>query len=144
MKVSDVMTNKLVFVNPNDTVLNVAKLMQHHNIGCVPVVENQNRVLGMITDRDIVMNMARFNSDPANTCAKEIVSDVIYQVKPDVDVKYALDLMQKQRVRRLPVIENNCLVGIISLGDIAVHTNLNMEVGEALIEISRPSKVENV
>lgn len=144
MKVSEVMTNKLVFVNPNDTILNVAKLMQHHNIGCVPVVENQNKVLGMITDRDIVMNMAKFNSDPTNTCAKEIASDIVYQIKPDVDVKYALDLMQKQRVRRLPVIENNCLVGIISLGDIAVHTNLNMEVGEALIEISRPSKVENV
>lgn len=144
MKVSDIMTKDMIVVNADDTILEVAKLMKHHNIGCIPVVENGNKVFGVITDRDIVMNMAKFNADPANTCAKEIASDVVYKVKPDVDIKYALEQMQKQRIRRLPVIENEQLVGIISLGDIAVHTDKNMEVGDTLTEISKPSKVENV
>ena len=144
MKVSDIMTRELVTVKPDDTILDTAKLMRHHNIGCIPVVERENKVLGVITDRDIVINMAKYNSDPANTCAKEIASDVVYQIKPDVDIKYALDMMQKQRIRRLTVIENDHLVGMLSLGDIAVHTNFNMEVGDTLIEISKPSHVENV
>lgn len=144
MKVSDIMTKELVVVNPNDTILETAKLMRHHNIGCVPVVEKGNKVLGVITDRDIVMNMAKFNSDPANTCVKEIASDVVYQIKPDVDIKYALDMMQKQRIRRLTVIENDHLVGMLSIGDIAVRTKSNMEVGDTLIEISKPSHVENI
>ena len=144
MKVSDIMTKELVVANPNDTILETAKMMREHNIGCVPVVEKGYKVIGVITDRDIVMNMAKYNSDPANTCAKEIASDVVYQIKPDVDVKYALDLMQKQRIRRLTVIENEHLVGMLSIGDIAVRTKFNMEVGDTLIEISKPSKVENI
>ncbi|MBQ9313386.1 MAG: CBS domain-containing protein [Clostridia bacterium] len=144
MKVSEIMTKNMVVVNSDDTILDAAKLMKQHNIGCIPVIENGDKVLGVITDRDIVLNMAKYNSDPANTCAKEIASDVVYKVKPDVDVKYALDLMQKQKIRRLVVIENESLVGIVSLGDIAVHTNRNIEVGDTLIEISKPSKVENI
>ena len=144
MKVSDIMTKELIVVNPDDTILETAKLMKHHNIGCIPVVEKGNKVLGVITDRDIVMNMAKFNSDPANTCAKEIASDVVYRIKPDADIKYALDMMQKQRIRRLAVIENEQLVGMLSIGDIAVRTSFNMEVGDTLIEISKPSHVENV
>lgn len=144
MKVNEIMTKKLVVANTTNTILDVAKLMRHHNIGWVPIVESGNKVLGVVTDRDIVMNMAQYNSDPSTTNAKEIASDVVYKVKPDVDVQYALDLMQKQRIRRLAVMDNECLVGIISIGDIAVHASQNAEVGWTLTEISKPSRVENV
>ena len=144
MKVNEIMTKKLVVANTSNTILDVAKLMRHHNIGCVPIVENGGKVLGVLTDRDIVMNMAQFNSNPSTTSAKEIASDVVYKVKPDADVKYALDLMQKQRIRRLPVMNDECIVGMISIGDIAVHTTQNSAIGETLTEISRPAKVENV
>ena len=144
MLVKDIMSKDMVIANKEDTILDVAKLMRHHNIGCIPVVENGQKVIGVITDRDIVMNMAKFNSDPSNTFAKEIASDVVYKVKPDADVNQALALMKKQRVRRLPVIENDLLVGMLSLGDVAVYASHSTEVGDALIEISRPSKPENI
>ena len=144
MKVSQIMTKDLIVANTDDTILEVAKLMQNHNIGCIPIVTEGDKVLGVITDRDIVMNMAKYNFDPANTCAKEFASDVVYRVKPDADIDHALDLMRKQRVRRLPVLENEHLVGIISLGDIAVHSDYNQGTGETLTEISQPSRVENI
>ncbi len=144
MQVREIMTKDMVIANKDDTILDIAKMMRHHNIGCIPVVENGHKVLGVVTDRDIVMNMARFNFDPSNTFAKEIASDVVYKVKPDADVNQALALMKKQRVRRLPVIENDNLIGMVSLGDLAVYASNNVEIGDALIEISRPSKPENI
>ena len=144
MKVRDIMTKDMVIAEKNDTILDVAKLMRHHNIGCIPVVEDGQKVLGVVTDRDIVMNMARFNSDPSNTLASEIASSIVYKVKPDAEVYQALELMKKQRVRRLPVMEDECLIGMLSLGDVAVHASQDVEVGEALIEISRPARVENI
>ena len=144
MKVRDIMTKDLVIADKDDTILDVAKLMKHHNIGCVPVLDDGEKVLGVITDRDIVMNMARFNLDPANTFASEIASDVVYKVKPEADVTDALALMKKQRIRRLPVMEEDALVGMLSIGDVAVYASKNVEVGEMLLEISRPARVENI
>ena len=69
---------------------------------------------------------------------------MVYKVKPDAEVFQALELMKKQRVRRLPVMENECLIGMLSLGDVAVYASQNVEVGEALIEISKPARVENI
>lgn len=144
MRVKDIMTKDMIIADKNDTILDVAKLMRHHNIGCIPIVENGQKVLGVVTDRDIVMNMARFNSDPSATFAKEIASEVVYKVKPDADVNQALELMKKQRIRRLAVVEDENLIGMLSLGDVAVYAYKNVEVGEALIEISKPSRVENI
>ena len=144
MKVRDIMTKDIVIADKEDSILNVAKLMRHHNIGCIPVTENGQKVLGVITDRDIVMNMAKFNSDPNTTAAKEIASDIVYRVKPDAEVFQALELMKKQRIRRLPVMEEDCIVGMLSLGDVAVYAAQKVEVGEALIEISKPARVENI
>lgn len=145
MQVKDVMTKDIVIANTNDTIIDVAKLMAHHNIGCVPIIENGNKVLGVITDRDIVVEMAKNSYDPYNTLATSIMSDNVYFVRPDVDVKFAFDLMKKQQVRRLPVMENGKILGMISLGDLAVtahdHTT---EISEALTEISIPNKPENI
>ena len=144
MQVKDLMTKDMVFASTSDTVLDVAKLMKHHNIGCVPVVADGEKVLGMVTDRDIVLNIAKFNLDTTRTLASTIMSDRVYSVKPDADVHHALDLMKKQRIRRLPVIENDCLLGMISIGDIAVSNDFNQEISEALTEISKPARVENI
>ncbi len=144
MQVRDIMSKDMVIADKDDTILDVAKLMRHHNIGIVPVVENGQKVLGVVTDRDIVLNMAKYNSDPSNTYAREIASEVVYKVKPDADVDQALSLMKKQRIRRLPVIENESLVGMLSLGDVAVYAFNDVEVGEALFEISKPAKAQNI
>jgi len=119
--------------------------MAHHNIGCIPVTENGEKVLGVITDRDIVVEMAKHGYDPYNTLATAAMSDNVYYVRPDVDVKFAFDLMKKQQVRRLPVLENGKILGMISLGDLAVSAHQQKaEISEALTEISIPNHPENI
>ncbi len=145
MQVRDIMTRDIVIADTDDTIIEVAKLMAHHNIGCVPVTENGEKVLGVITDRDIVVEMAEHSYDPYNTLATKIMSDNVYFVRPDVDVKFAFDLMKKQQVRRLPVIEDGKILGMVTLGDLAVSAHDHKaEVSEALTEISTPSKPENI
>lgn len=144
MLVKDLMSKDLVLADTNDTVFDVVKLMRHHNIGAVPVVAHGDQVLGMVTDRDIVLNMAKEEFDPYKTFASSIMSDKVYSVKPDAEVHFALDLMKKQQIRRLPVIENERLIGMLSIGDIAASDKFNMEVSETLTEISLPSEPENI
>ena len=144
MKVRDIMTKDGVFANKDDSVLTVAKLMKHHNVGAIPIVENAEKVLGMVTDRDIVLNMADYNFDPANTFALKLMTDKLYTVKPEADLSSALALMKKQQIRRLPVMEDNKLVGMLSIGDIAVRSDYNMEMSEAISEISMPDRPENI
>ena len=145
MLVKDIMTKKVVTADVNDTVLYVAKLMTDYNIGCVPVVENGQKVLGLITDRDIVLAMAKYNRDPENTLAVNVMSEGVYSVKPDAELSQALALMKKQQIRRLPVMDDEILVGMISLGDVAVCAdNDDKEISEALTEISKPSRPSNM
>ncbi len=145
MQVRDIMTKDIVIADTNDTIIDVAKLMAHHNIGCIPVTENGEKVLGVITDRDIVVEMAEHSYDPYNTLATSIMSDNVYFVRPDVDVKFAFDLMKKQQVRRLPVLENGKILGMVSLGDLAVSAyQQKAEISEALTEISMPKGPENI
>ena len=144
MKVRDIMTKDVVFANKDDSVLTVAKLMKHHNVGAIPIVENAEKVLGMVTDRDIVLNRADYNFDPANTFALKLITDKLYTVKPEADLSSALALMKKQQIRRLPVMEDNKLVGMLSIGDIEVRSDYNMEMSEAISEISMPDRPENI
>ncbi len=145
MQVKDVMSKDVIIADMNDTVLDVAKLMAHHNIGCVPVTKDGQIVLGIITDRDIVLSMARYNRDPENTLASNVMTSNVYSVKPDAELVQALALMKKQQIRRLPVIENEVLLGMLSLGDVAVYSEKNdVEISDALTEISKPAKPQNI
>lgn len=145
MEVKDIMSKDIVIADLNDTIMDVAKLMAHHNIGCVPVTEDGYKVLGVITDRDIILSLAKYELDPAITSVSNIMTNKVYSVKPDADLKDALDLMKKERIRRLPVIENNTLLGIVSLGDFAVHGNsFKEEISQALSEISTPARPRNI
>ena len=145
MQVREIMTKDIVMADINDTIIDVAKLMAHHNIGCIPVTENGEKVLGVITDRDIVVEMATHSYDPYNTLATEIMSNNVYHVRPDVDVKFAFDLMKKQQVRRLPVLDNGKILGMLSLGDLAVAASKHQtEISEALTEISMPNGPTNI
>ena len=144
MKVKDIMTKDVIIANSTDNVLTAAKLMKHHNIGVIPVVENAEKVLGMITDRDIVLSLADYNFDPANTDVTKLMSNKVYSVRPEADLSSAIALMKKQQIRRLPVIEEERLVGMLSIGDIAVHSDYMQEMSEAITEISLPARVENI
>lgn len=145
MYVRDIMTKDLVIANTDDTVLDIARLMAHHNIGCIPIVEKGQKVLGIITDRDIVLSMAKYNKSLGQTLVSDIMTKNVYSVKPEAEVEQALMLMKRQQIRRLPVIDNDILVGMVSLGDFAVYDDKDKyEISDALTEISRPARAENI
>lgn len=145
MKVKDIMSKDVVIADANDTVASVAKLMAHHNIGCIPVTENGQKVLGVITDRDIVINMTKFLNNYEDAKITNFMSNKVYSIKPDADIADALDLMKKHQVRRLPVIDDDVLIGMLSLGDLAVYAQkADYEISDTLSEISVPLRAENI
>jgi CBS domain-containing protein len=144
MKIKDVMTKDIVFVNSGASVLEAAKLMSHHNIGCVPVMENSEKVVGVITDRDIVLRMVALNKSPEKMTVDDIMTAHVFSVQSDAEVDDATELMRQKQIRRLPVVDDGLLVGIVALGDFAVTGDCKTEASEALTEISKPSRVRNI
>lgn len=138
MQVRDIMTNDVSSVAPNSSVNEAAQIMKNLNVGCVPVC-NGNEPVGIITDRDIAIRNVAENGD-FNTPVESIMSNNLVYGSPDMSVHEAAELMSKNQIRRLPVVENGNLVGIVALGDLAVQSQSDMEAGDALSTISTPSK----
>ena len=134
MKIRDVMTPNPRTVSPNDTVQSAAQVMRAEDTGAVPVVEN-GRVLAVVTDRDIVVRVV---ADWATFSlpVREVASTDLVTVSPDMSTKDASALMGERQIRRLPVVENDRLVGIVSLGDLAVKAGHDHRVAETLEHIS--------
>lgn len=143
MKVRDIMTKNVAYVNPNSTVWDAAQLMQKHNIGSVPVCD-QNGVVGIVTDRDIVIRNVASGSNPMNTPVRDVMTSHVTTVTPEMDVSEVTEMMANNKIRRMPVVENNKLVGMVSLGDLATNAMYDAEIAEALSEISRPSRPEKM
>ncbi len=138
MKIRELMSTDIVTCTPGTPVLEVAKHMKKSDIGSIPVVDN-HRLVGMITDRDIVIRCIALGLDPNNTKAQDCMTKNPVTVTPETDAHEAANLMASEQIRRLPVVENGDLVGICALGDLAVvdiHVN---EAGDALSEISEQS-----
>ncbi len=138
MKVSDVMTPNPRTVQLSDTIEDAAKIMRDEDTGAVPVIED-DRVVGMITDRDIVI---RAVADGDFECTiDDIVSDDVVCATPEMTTAEAADLMSEHQIRRLPVVDDDeRLVGIISLGDIAVKEGRDARTGDTLENISEGVK----
>lgn len=139
MKVKDVMTKNVAYVNPAATVVETAQLMQQHNVGSIPVCD-QSGVVGIITDRDIVVRSIANFKNPQQTPVTEIMTTGVATVTPDMDMKEVTKKMASSQIRRVPVVENNSLVGIVALGDVAVDAKYDTEVAETLVNISKPAK----
>jgi CBS domain-containing protein len=124
--------------NPNDTIGKAALRMKSLDIGLLPVCDG-SRLIGVLTDRDIVLRGVAEGRDPATTTVKEIMTaKVVYCFTTD-SVRGAADLMEERQVRRLPVLDKDRqLVGIVSLGDIAVRTHKGKLAGEVLERVSEP------
>ncbi|WP_407308623.1 CBS domain-containing protein [Desulfosporosinus sp. SB140] len=136
MKVRDVMTSTVDWVGPKASVVEVAQLMKKDDVGSIPICDD-NKVMGIITDRDIVLNVIAAGQDCKNTLAQDIMSKNVVSVSTDQDVHEAADLMSKYQVRRLPVIDQGKLVGILAIGDMAVERIHVNEAGDALSDISQ-------
>lgn len=136
MLVKDIMTPTVVTVTQEDTAIEAANLMKVNNIGAVPVTCGSN-VCGMLTDRDIVLRCVAVGKTPDECKVSEVMTGSAACVTPTQSVTDAITLMASEQVRRLPVLENGELTGIISLADIA-RIRKSPEVANALCEISMP------
>ncbi|MHB1651137.1 MAG: CBS domain-containing protein [Desulfitobacteriaceae bacterium] len=136
MKVRDVMSEKVQWVALNTPLVEVAKMMQNSDIGSVPVCENK-KLLGIVTDRDIVIRAVASGANPSNVNAGQVMTTQVLTVTPDTDAHEASAVMSKNQIRRLPVVERGEVVGILALGDLAVERIHVDEAGEALSDISR-------
>jgi CBS domain-containing protein len=133
VQVRDLMTAAPETVSLDAPLTAVARLMAEKDIGDVIVIEpGTERVAGIVTDRDIAIRAVAEGRNPDTTTAEEIFSRDLVAAAPADSVRRVIDLMEDLKVRRLPVVEADRAVGIVSLGDLAVETN----VGSALAEIS--------
>ena len=138
MKVDEIMTVDVATVSPDSTLEDIAIIMRDEDTGAVPVVED-GELVGLITDRDIVMRCIAAGRDVAETTAEDILSNELETVEPGADVGEASRLMSRKQIRRLPVVENGRLIGMVSLGDIAVKAGEQNASG-ALEDVSRGVK----
>ena len=125
-------------LNPEDTVDQAAHLMKEHNVGSIPVCSSE-KVIGIITDRDITLRSVADENNSTTQKIRDIMSSNPVLGNPEMDVTEAGRIMGEKQIRRLPIVENNKLVGIISLGDIAVEPNLQDKAGCILSDVSEPS-----
>lgn len=130
----DIMSTDVAYCSPQDNVYEAASLMKDHNVGMIPVVEN-GVLKGVVTDRDLVIRGIA-ERKPNSMTVGQIMSNQLLTGTPDMSIDEAARLMAEAQVRRLPVVENNKLVGIVSLGDLAVQGRYEDEAGRALNEIS--------
>lgn len=135
-KVSEIMTHDVVTVTPEDNVYEVAVKMKQHGTGFIPVVEKGgDKLIGVITDRDLVVRGIA-EKHPGSTGVEAVMTKGIKTASPDTSVDAAAELMAEQQIRRLPVTEGDRLIGIVSIGDLAVRNIFADNAGEALAEIS--------
>jgi CBS domain-containing protein len=121
-------------------VVEAARLMREAHIGSLPITDGE-KLVGMITDRDITTRVVAEAADPNATSVGDVYSQDLISVEPDNDLKEAVQLMARHQLRRLPVVENDRLVGIVAQADIALADN-QKETGELVEAISKPSDGE--
>ncbi|MGH7444118.1 MAG: CBS domain-containing protein [Longimicrobiales bacterium] len=141
MKARDVMTQNPQCVTRDDKLADAARIMRSADTGFVPVVDDRNsmRLSGVITDRDIAIRHVA-DSHPNDCAVGDHMSDSIRTVSPDDDVDNVMKLMQRDQIRRVPVVENDRLVGVIAQADLATKRVGDKKVGETVEKISEPTR----
>lgn len=121
MKVKDCMCNEVNCVKPDTSVKDCAKLMCDCHIGCAPVCDSLNNLVGIVTDRDIILRSVCCNKNPESTKVSDIMSTNVKCCSCNDEIEKAEDIMSKEQVRRIPVVDNNKVIGILTLGDLAAN-----------------------
>jgi CBS domain-containing protein len=133
-QVRDVMTNNPTTCEPSATLVDAAKVIAREDVGSVPIVES-GRLVGIVTDRDIVVRAVAEGRDVTSTTVKDVASKDLVTVTPDEDLDRALQLMGQRQVRRIPVVESDQVVGIVSQADVARAVD-EEKTGEVVQQIS--------
>jgi CBS domain-containing protein len=143
--VRDVMAAELKVATEDMTAVEGARLMASYDFGMVPVVGTDKRLVGVVTDRDLVVRVLAKGIDPNDIDLMSVATTKnIATIGPDETLREAEDLMAEHRVKRLPVVEGDELVGVVALGDVAVTAGSPENVGETVAEISRSPATEEV
>ena len=141
MRCSDVMTPNPVCCDGSENVVKAAQMMNTENVGSIPVVDNErNRLLlGIVTDRDLTLEVIGENRNPQSTRVEDVMTYDPATCYPDDDLSKAVDVMSEYQIRRVPVIDiNGHILGIIAQADIALYSNNAQKTAELVEEISKP------
>lgn len=133
--VKDIMTRDVSVCHTNDHLSDAASIMKEKNVGAVPICDDQGNLMGMVTDRDLVIR-GYAAKKPDSTPIQQVMSDHMYSCTPDSSLEEASKIMAEHQIRRLPVVENGKLSGIISLGDLSTEKMSDHAAGVALQDIS--------
>ena len=136
MKLREIMSQTVVSIHPEESVAVAARTLERHNIGALPVCDGVGRLCGVVTDRDLVTRCVASGRSPEQTKVREIMTGRVITATGDMDSAEAARLMGRQQIRRLPVVENGLLQGMVSLGDLAVRQESSREAAGALESIS--------
>ena len=133
MKIREIMSQPVIRIGADETVEVAARTLTHYNIGALPVCGSDGRVRGLVTDRDLVTRCLAAGRNPSNTKVSQIMSGTVVGIPPDLETGDAAEIMGRRQIRRLPVLENERLCGMVSLGDL---TRAKADTGQALSQIS--------
>ena len=136
MKIREIMTNTVVRINPEESVAVAARILARYNIGALRVCGGDGRLCGVVTDRDLVTRCIASGRLPAATPVRDVMTTNVVAAQPDMDTGAAAHLMGRQQIRRLPVVENGRLCGMVSLGDLANREETAYDATDALTDIS--------
>lgn len=137
MLVSELMTPQVISLRQEEAVSLAARLLSRNNIGALPVCSSGGKVLGIVTDRDLVTRCIAAGKDPNKTAVAEVMSRRVATIEADQTAEAALSLMGKEQVRRVPVVENGRLSGIVSLSDLSGLGGVEKTLEEISAGISR-------
>lgn len=136
MKVKDLMTAPAVSIGAGESVEVAARTLTQYNIGALPVCGNNGKLCGLVTDRDLVTRCIATQKPAPATCVRDVMSTAVAWVSPDTDAAVAAHLMGRKQIRRLPVVEDGRLCGMLALADIARRDESFPDAADALGDIS--------
>ena len=136
MKVRDIMTNHVVRIGAEEPVEAAARALTHYNVGILPVCGADGRVCGMVTDRDLVTRCLAPGRSAGDVKVRQVMTGRVVTAGPDMDLREAAELMSKEQLRRLPVVENGKLCGMVTLGDLASTERGTLDAAQALQHIT--------
>ena len=136
MKIQDIMTKPVISIQSTESVAVAARTLTQYNIGILPVCDGRGNLRGLVTDRDLVTRCIALGKPPKQTMVREVMTARITTAQPDMDAAVAAHLMGRQQVRRLPVLEQGKLCGIVSLGDLAKWEDSAIDAADVLYDIT--------
>ena len=135
MKIRECMCNETILAKPETTVQDVAKQMKDNHIGCIPVCDNNKKLVGIVTDRDVVLRCIACDKDAKTVPVSEIMTTKVYTAGPDEDIENATEKMCDGNVKRIPIVEpNGCLKGMLTISDLSMSPLCSTETVGYIVE----------